>query len=49
MEVTRVLPEQEWEEHHRGREWVTPETAAERLRQPELGPLVLALAGQLKA
>ena len=49
MEVTRVLPEDEWEERHRGREWVTPETASERLRQPELGPLVKALAAQLKA
>jgi phosphohistidine phosphatase len=49
MEVTRILPEEEWEERHRGREWVSPESAAERLRQPELGPLVLAVAEHLNA
>ncbi len=40
MEVTRVIPEQEWEERHRGRQWVTPEEAAARLKQPELAQLV---------
>ncbi|HYQ71419.1 MAG TPA: NUDIX hydrolase, partial [Gammaproteobacteria bacterium] len=49
MEVTRLIPEQEWEERHRGREWVTPETAQQRLRQVELGPLVAALALRLQA
>ena len=48
MEVTRLLPEAEWEERHRGRKWVTPEQAAERLRQPELGPMVLTLAKALR-
>lgn len=47
MEVTRIIPEEEWEERHRGREWVTPELAAQRLRQEELPPLVLTLAGRL--
>ena len=49
MEVTRVIPEDEWEERHRGREWVTPEAAQERLRQDELKPLVAALVSRLQA
>lgn len=49
MEVTRVIPEQEWEEQHRGREWVTPEVAQQRLRQAELKPLVAALVSRLQA
>lgn len=49
MEVTRLLPEDEWEERHRGREWVSPGQAAERLKQPELAPMVEALAARLQA
>ena len=49
MEVTRIIPEDEWEERHRGREWVTPEAAQERLRQDELKPLVAALVSRLQA
>ncbi len=48
MEVTRVLPENEWEESHRGRDWVTPEQAASRLKQKELKPMVTALARKLE-
>lgn len=48
MEVRKVISENKWEERHRGREWVTPEQAAERLRQPELAPMVLSLAERLK-
>ena len=44
MKVTRVIPEEDWEERHRGREWVTPETAASQLKQEELRPLVRKLA-----
>lgn len=49
MEVTKLVPENEWEESHRGREWVSPEEAAQRLKQGELGPMVLALAENLRA
>ena len=49
MEVTRLVPDDEWEESHRGRDWVAPEVAALRLKQDELGPLVLALADTLRA
>jgi phosphohistidine phosphatase len=47
MEVSRELTEQEWEEDHRGREWVAASKAAGMLRQTELGPLVLALEERL--
>jgi len=49
MEVTHIIPEEEWEERHRGREWVTPEAAQKRLRQAELKPLVAALVSRLLA
>jgi phosphohistidine phosphatase len=49
MEVTAVVPEHEWQESHRGREWVSPEEAAKRLKQKALAPMVLALAEKLRA
>ena len=48
MEVTAVVPEHEWEESHRGREWVSPEEAVKRLKQKALAPMVLDLAEQLR-
>jgi phosphohistidine phosphatase len=48
MEVTRMLPEKEWEERHRGREWVSPEQAQQRLRQDELKPMISALVTVLR-
>jgi len=47
MEVIRQLPDDEWEESHRERTWVTPQQAAAQLKQPELGPMVEALAARL--
>ncbi|MEN8204940.1 MAG: histidine phosphatase family protein [Pseudomonadota bacterium] len=47
MKVTRVIPEEEWEERHRGREWVAPDVAASRLKQEELRPLVRKLEALL--
>jgi len=49
MEVTDLVPEKKWEESHRGREWVTPEQAARRLKHKALKPLVLALAKKLRS
>jgi len=49
MEVTDVVPEHEWQESHRGREWVSPEEAAKRLKQKALVPMVRALAEKLHA
>lgn len=34
MEVTRVLPDDQWEENHRDRRWVSPVEAADLLHQP---------------
>jgi phosphohistidine phosphatase len=48
MEVTRLIPEKEWEERHRGRKWVSPEQASQELRQRELHPMVLELAKALR-
>ena len=47
MEVLRQLPQEEWEERHRGREWVSADDAAEMLQQVELAPMVQALKKQL--
>ena len=47
MKVTRVIAEDEWEESHRGREWVSPDVAASRLKQKELRPLVKKLAAMI--
>ena len=47
MKVNKVISDRKWQERHRGREWVTPEQAAARLKQAELGPMVLSLAERL--
>ena len=43
MRVSRVIPEQEWEERHRGRRWVSIDKAGKLLRQSELKPLLQRL------
>ncbi len=48
MEVTRVLPSEEWQEAHRGREWVSLEKAAKKLKQDELKPMLWRLEAMLK-
>lgn len=48
MRVSRELSEDEWEERHRGREWLSPNQAMKRVRQPELKPMIQALAKQLE-
>lgn len=47
LQVERVLSEEEWEEQHRGREWLTVEDAAARVAQPELQLMIRALPQQL--
>jgi phosphohistidine phosphatase len=47
MEVTRCISEDEWQESHRGREWVTPKEAAQCLKHSELAPMVDLLANEL--
>lgn len=43
LEVSRVIPESEWQESHRTRQWVSPNQAASLVRQTELGPMILSL------
>ena len=47
MKVTRLIPEKEWEERHRGRQWLSPDKAARQLKQKELKPLVKKLETML--
>jgi phosphohistidine phosphatase len=47
MKVTRLIPEKEWEEHHRGRQWLSPGKAARQLKQKDLGKLVKKLVAML--
>jgi phosphohistidine phosphatase len=47
MEVTRLIPEEEWQEAHRGRHWVAPGEAAQRLKQEALAPMVDRLVNEL--
>jgi len=48
MKVTRLIAEDEWRERHRGRQWLSPKTAARQLKQKELGPLLEKLQTQLR-
>ncbi|MGS4884584.1 NUDIX domain-containing protein [Roseibium sp. MB-4] len=43
MEVTRILPADDWEESHRQRTWVPAETAAAMLYQKAFGPFIAQL------
>lgn len=47
MEVDEIIDERDWEERHRGREWMDAGQAAKRLHQHELASLLLNLAKQL--
>lgn len=49
LEVREMIPDREWEERHRGRDWVSPEVAAAQVKQRELGPMILALAERIGA
>jgi phosphohistidine phosphatase len=47
MKVTRMIPEDEWEERHRGRTWMSPGKAAKRLKRKQLRPLMKSLEKML--
>lgn len=49
MEVTRELSESDWEESHRGRQWVSTEEARRLIRQPALVAIIDALVQRLDA
>jgi len=47
MAVSHQLPEDEWQERHRGRRWVSSKEAINLLKQEALGPMITALEKQL--
>lgn len=49
MEVTSQLPEHEWEERHRARQWVDADQACTLLKQKALVPMIQALQKQFAA
>ncbi len=40
MRVSYVMPEEQWPERHRGREWLSPGEAQARLKQQALAPMI---------
>ena len=44
MRVKEILPDSEWEEAHRGRQWLSAEEAAGLIKEPSLRPMILSLA-----
>ena len=48
MQVEELIPEEEWEETHRGRKWLPAEKAIDKLKQPALGPMIRTLSERLK-
>jgi len=49
MRVSKLIPKAQWEETHRGREWLPADKAIDKLKQPALGPMIRALSDRLKA
>ncbi|MGB1110493.1 MAG: NUDIX domain-containing protein [Gammaproteobacteria bacterium] len=47
MKVTEVLPEDKWEESHRGRTWVTVSEAKTLVKQRALVPMIESLQGRV--
>ncbi|MBT8127997.1 MAG: NUDIX domain-containing protein [Gammaproteobacteria bacterium] len=48
MRVKEIIPENDWEEAHRGRKWLSAEVAADMVKEPALRPMILSLAGFIK-
>jgi phosphohistidine phosphatase len=44
MQVDKILPDNKWEEAHRGRRWVTADEAAELIKESALRPMIKSLA-----
>ena len=43
MQVTEELPNNQWQESHRGRFWFSPEAAVKEIKQDEIKPLLLKI------
>lgn len=48
MQVTRIIPEREWEEQHRGRRWVSAAEATTLIKQTALYPMIAILLDRLE-
>jgi phosphohistidine phosphatase len=48
LRVSRMLSDDEWEESHRGRQWVSPRITATMLKQQELAELVTLFSRQFE-
>lgn len=48
MQVSEVLPDSEWEETHRGRQWVRAEQALELIKETLMRPMIESLPEFLK-
>jgi len=48
MQVTELLDKADWDEKHRGRQWMSIKEAAKTVRQKELKPILLKLQQNLK-
>jgi phosphohistidine phosphatase len=44
MQVDKILPDNQWEEAHRGRRWVTPDEAADLIKEPAMRPMIKSLS-----
>jgi phosphohistidine phosphatase len=49
MQVNQVLPEEAWQERHRGRAWMTPQNAIKHTKQSALKKIIKQLAKKLQA
>jgi phosphohistidine phosphatase len=43
QQVEALAPQEDWEESHRGRQWMQPAQAAQRVKDPALGAMILRL------
>jgi phosphohistidine phosphatase len=48
MRISEIVDEDDWEENHRQRHWLSAKKAAASLKQAELGVMLLDLAARLK-
>ena len=48
LRVTRIIPERDWQEQHRGRRWVSAAQATTLIKQTALYPMIAALLARLE-
>jgi phosphohistidine phosphatase len=45
MQVDKILPDNKWQEAHRGRRWVTADEAIKLIKEPAMRPMIKSLVG----